>query len=172
SSPSMIDQNFDRTVVLMIEHTDEGALGVVLNRPADVEVAAAVPQWHALAASPRVIFVGGPVGQGSVLALARADAEPSEEFTPLFDGLGVLDISRDPHEMETPVSAVRLFTGYSGWGPGQLERELVGGAWLVVVPDTDDPLTADPHTLWTTVLNRHQGREAMRSQDPRRHWLN
>jgi putative transcriptional regulator len=169
----MTDDNFDRTVVFMLEHNDDGALGVVLNRPAPVGVGEAVPQWEHLTVEPRVVFIGGPVAQGSVLALARvATATETDDFTPLVGNLGVLDVSRDPHELSATVDAVRLFTGYSGWAPGQLEHELEGGAWFVVDAEPDDPLTDSPHTLWTDVLNRRDGRDAMREQDPRRHWLN
>jgi putative transcriptional regulator len=173
SSPSMSDANFDRTVVFMLEHTEEGALGVVLNRPAPLDVADVVPQWAPFVSEPRVVFIGGPVAQGSVLALARADdAEPSAEFTPVLGAVGVLDATMDPSELGTPIAEVRLFSGYSGWAPGQLERELEVGAWFVIDAEPTDPLSAHPENLWAEVLKRQEGREAMANQDPRRHWLN
>jgi putative transcriptional regulator len=173
SSPSMSDGNFDRTVVFVLEHASEGALGVVLNRPTPVAVGEAVPQWQHLALDPGVVFLGGPVAPGSVLALARADrAVETPTFTPVLGRVGVLDISGVPDELDEAIEGLRLFTGYSGWGPGQLDQELAGGAWFVVDAEPDDPLTGRPDTLWTDVLNRQDGRAAMRSQDPRRHWLN
>jgi putative transcriptional regulator len=173
SSPSMSDANFDRTVVFMIEHTDEGALGVVINRPAPIDVTDAVPQWAAFVGEPPVIFIGGPVAQGSVLALARAEKEePTAEFTPVLGAVGVLDATLEPSELATPILEVRLFSGYSGWAPGQLERELEVGAWFVIDAEPDDPLSTQPENLWAVVLKRQEGREAMATQDPRRHWLN
>lgn len=173
SSPSMSDGNFDRTVVFMLEHSPEGALGVVLNRPTPVGVGEAVPQWEHLTLEPGVVFLGGPVAPGSVLALARAAARSeTATFTPVLGRVGVLDISGEPQDLDTRIEGLRLFTGYSGWGAGQLEHELAGGAWFVVDAEPDDPLTPRPDTLWTDVLNRQDGREAMVSQDPRRHWLN
>ena len=148
SSPSMSDLNFDRTVVFMLEHSDEGALGVVLNRPTPIDISEAVPQWTAFAAEPRVVFLGGPVAQGSVLALARSDAaEETSDFTPVLGPVGVLDISLDPGDLEASIVEVRLFTGYSGWGAGQLELELEGGARFVIEADPTNPLTAAPGAL-------------------------
>lgn len=169
----MTDLNFDRSVVFMLEHADEGALGVVLNRPSPIAMAEAVPQWASLAAEPPVVFIGGPVGRGSVIVLAEADADlETEEFTPVLGSLGVLDVSKDPEDVVTPIGRIRLFTGYSGWGPGQLDRELRSGAWLVLDPDPSDPLSRAPEGLWTELLKRTDGIEAMHSQDPRHHWLN
>ena len=169
----MSDLNFDRTVVLMLEHTDEGAIGVVLNRPSPVEVVAAVPQWADLASDPAVVFSGGPVSPGSVIALARADpAQAGPDLTPITGSTGVLDISKDPADLATDVASVRLFSGYSGWGPGQLDGELGSGAWFVVEPEGSDAFTTTPEGLWTEVLKRSEGVDAMRTQDPLRHWLN
>lgn len=173
SSPSMTDLNFDRSVVFMLEHADEGALGVVINRPSPIELTEAVPQWASLAADPQVVFIGGPVGRGSVIVLAEAGTDQeTDEFTPVLGSLGVLDVSKDPQDVATPIRRIRLFTGYSGWGPGQLDGELRSGAWFVVDADPTDPLSPLPEGLWTEVLKRGEGAEAMRSQDPRRHWLN
>ncbi len=173
SSPSMTDLNFDRSVVFMLEHADEGALGVVINRPSPIGLEEAVPQWAPLAVDPPVVFIGGPVGRGSVIVLAEAGTDrETEEFTPVLGALGVLDVAKDPGDVLTPIHRIRLFTGYSGWGPGQLDGELRSGAWFVVDADPADPLSTAPEGLWTEVLNRSEGAEAMRSQDPRRHWLN
>lgn len=173
SSPSMTDLNFDRSVVFVLEHGEEGALGVVLNRPTTVGLTEAVPSWALLACDPKVVFLGGPVGQGSVLVLARAETDiETVDFTPLLGRVGVLDISRDPGELDVVVDRIRLFTGYSGWGPGQLDAEREAGAWFVVDPHPDDPLSDTPESLWSDVLKRGEGEKAMREQDPRRHWLN
>lgn len=157
----------------MLDHTDEGAIGVVLNRPSPIGLADAVPQWARLAAEPQVVFLGGPVAQGSVIALAAADQEPSgPELTPITSSIGVLDVSNGPAGLTTPVDRIRIFSGYSGWGAGQLDAELRSGAWFVIPAGDADPFCAEPDRLWADVLKRSEAAEAMRTQDPVRSWLN
>jgi putative transcriptional regulator len=174
ASPALGDPNFERTVVLMLEHTDDGAVGLVLNRPSALELSGALPEWDGYAASPPVVFVGGPVSQGSVIALARArgDAQgESEAWTPIarLDGLGVIDLGKDPYEHGVAVEEVRVFTGYAGWGGGQLESELGEGAWFVVDAVAEDVLATNPESLWPAVLRRQGGalaRLALYPPDP------
>lgn len=155
AGPPLEDPNFRRTVVFMIEHNEEGALGVVLNRPSPIDLADAVPQWAELAAKPPAVFIGGPVEQGAVLGLGRLVAEdPPEGLTPVHAGIGVLDLEADPVRLVGDVGGVRLFTGYSGWGPGQLEDELAMGGWFVVDAEPDDVTTTEPDDLWRAVLRR------------------
>lgn len=155
AGPPLEDPNFRRTVVFMIEHNEEGALGVVLNRPSPIDLADAVPQWAELAANPPAVFIGGPVEQGAVLGLGRLVAEdPPEGLTPVHAGIGVLDLEADPVRLVGDVGGVRLFTGYSGWGPGQLEDELAMGGWFVVDAEPDDVTTTEPDDLWRAVLRR------------------
>ncbi|MET1048281.1 MAG: YqgE/AlgH family protein [Acidimicrobiales bacterium] len=155
AGPPLEDPNFRRTVVFMIEHNEEGALGVVLNRPSPIDLADAVPQWADLAANPPAVFIGGPVEQGAVLGLGRLVAEdPPEGLTPVHAGIGVLDLEADPVRLVGDVGGVRLFTGYSGWGPGQLEDEVAMGGWFVVDAEPDDVTTTEPDDLWRAVLRR------------------
>jgi putative transcriptional regulator len=155
AGPPLEDPNFRRAVVFMIEHTEEGALGVVLNRPSPIDLVDALPQWEDLAAAPPTVFIGGPVEQGAVLGLGRVlTDEPSDGLMPVHPGIGVLDLEADPVRLVGDVSGVRLFTGYAGWGPGQLDGELAMGGWFVVDADPDDVLTEDPDHLWQAVLGR------------------
>lgn len=155
AGPPLEDPNFRRTVVFMIEHNDDGALGVVLNRPSPIDIADALPQWVGLAAAPPAVFIGGPVEQGAVLGLGRLvdDAAP-EGLTPVHAGIGVLDLEADPARLLGDVGGVRLFTGYAGWGPGQLEAELAMGGWFVVDAEPTDVTTTAPDDLWRAVLRR------------------
>ena len=155
AGPPLEDPNFRRTVVFMIEHNDDGALGVVLNRPSPIDIADALPQWVGLAAAPPAVFIGGPVEQGAVLGLGRLvdDAAP-EGLTPVHSGIGVLDLEADPARLLGDVGGVRLFTGYAGWGPGQLEGELAMGGWFVVDAEPTDVTTTAPDDLWRAVLRR------------------
>ena len=167
AEPMLGDPNFDRTVVLMVEHSDDGALGVVLNRPTDLEVGAVLSDWAELAATPTVLYLGGPVEQNGVLALARrrgVGALPG--WSPVIDDVGTIDLHLAPDHLASDVEAIRFFAGYAGWGPGQLETELDDGAWLVVDALADDVFAADPDLMWRAVLRRQQGRVSMLAHFP------
>jgi len=165
AEPMLGDPNFDRSVVLMVDHTAEGALGVVLNRPTDREVATVLGRWGDLAARPPVLYLGGPVEQDGVLALARRRAFGPRErlagWSPVVGDVGTLDLQRDPDELAPDLAGVRFFAGYSGWGPGQLEAELGDGAWYVVESEPGDVSSPQPETLWRQVLRRQRGDLAM-----------
>lgn len=162
------DPNFDRTVVLMVDHTDEGALGVVLNRPTALEVGAVLGQWSDLAVSPGVLFLGGPVEQnGVLLALARRrSVRPLPGWSPVVGDVGTLDLYGEPDAVAADLAGVRFFAGYSGWGPGQLESELDEGAWLVVDAHPDDVFAADAEVMWRAVLKRQHGKLSMLANFP------
>ena len=169
AAPALRDPNFDRTVVLVVEHAEEGALGLVLNRPSETEVAAALPGWERLAAAPAVVFVGGPVAPTAAIALGTALAGTEVEgWRPLFDGVGSidLDLEHGPDELAGPVQDVRVFAGYAGWAPGQLEEEVEGGAWYVVDALPDDTRSAQPDDLWSAVLRRQGGALALVANFP------
>ncbi|MBW3574510.1 MAG: YqgE/AlgH family protein [Actinobacteria bacterium] len=159
--PTLIDPNFDRTVVLVLAHdAADGALGVVLNRPSDTEVAEPLPQWAPLAAQPGVVFLGGPVGATAAIGVARGTGVAGNGWAPVAGHLGTVDLGLHPEELPAPVDAVRVFSGYAGWGPGQLESEIDQGAWLVVAGAPDDVLCSDPARLWRLILRRQGGRTA------------
>lgn len=167
ATPSLVDPNFDQTVVLVLEHADDGAVGVVLNRPAELAVGEPLPGWDRLAADPPVVFVGGPVSPEAAICLGRG--WPGEEvagYEPLSEHLGTVDLSRDPDEVAPGVQALRVFVGYAGWGEGQLEAEIGSGAWFVVDASPDDALSSEPDELWRTVLRRQGGRLAMFANFP------
>jgi putative transcriptional regulator len=183
AEPMLDDPNFDRSVLLMIEHTPEGALGVVLNRPTDLEVDAVLGEWAPLAASPPVLYLGGPVEQNGVLALGRRSGRgggsggPDRAEAPgwtavLGDDVGTLDLHLDPDEVAPAIDEIRFFAGYSGWAGGQLEGELAEGAWLVVPATADDVFAADPAAMWRSVLRRQGGKVAMLAHFPAHPSLN
>jgi putative transcriptional regulator len=167
ATPALGDPNFDRTVVLILEHTDEGAVGLVLNRPSDTEVREPLPEWDDLTADPSVIFVGGPVEQKAVIGLARrGSAGVEERWRPLVDGVGIVDLGPGPDDLLPAVEDLRLFAGYAGWGGGQLEGEIGAGAWWVVDALPEDACSREPERLWTTVLRRQRPRLAMYANYP------
>lgn len=167
SVPALSDDNFDRTVILMVEHDDNGALGLVLNRPSGTEVVDHLPDLVESVVSPALFFVGGPVAIGGLMALGRRSL--SSEVDGAMEVVGPV-VLVDPQALVNGevrgVEALRLFTGYSGWGPGQLESELELGVWYVVDSLADDVLCLDPGSLWRNVLKRQGGKLASQSFYP------
>jgi putative transcriptional regulator len=162
ATPSLQEPTFDRTVILMLEHGAEGALGLVLNRPSEVELTGPAPDWEPFAAHPPVVFFGGPVAQNTAICLARAGSDDrTEAWTPIFGRLGALNIARSPSEVDQPIDEVRVFSGHAGWAPGQLEDEVFSGAWFVVDAEPEDALSSEPLDLWRRVLQRQKGKVAL-----------
>lgn len=158
AEPMLGDPNFERTVVLVVEHTDEGALGLVLNRPTTISLGEALPEWAALATEPAVLHVGGPVEERSGWCLARARGPMDlDGFVPLRGDLGLLDLDTDPASLHGRLRSLRLYAGYSGWGAGQLEEELAADAWFVLDAEPDDPFLPDGAELWRRILARQGG---------------
>lgn len=154
ASPGLGDPNFRHTVVLILEHLEEGALGLVINRPSEVTLAETLPDWEGHAASPAVVFVGGPVATESLIGLGRFAAGGSPRELLLGD-IGVVDLAAAPETGK--VQAARVFAGHAGWAPGQLEGELEEGGWFVLDADPQDILHDDPESLWRDVLARQGG---------------
>jgi len=158
ATPNLLDPNFRRTVVLVLDHHADGAMGLVLNRPSETAVADPLPEWGQHAVEPAVVFVGGPVRQEAAICLAHsAGAQGSDGWQPLFDRLGTVDLARAPRELGVEIDAVRVFAGYAGWGANQLEAEVDAGAWYVLNAAPGDVMCPDPTGLWRSVLRRQPG---------------
>jgi putative transcriptional regulator len=154
SSPSLIDPNFRKTVVLIAHHDEEGALGLVLSRPSDVAAAEAVPVLDGLPGAKDPVFVGGPVQPDAFMVLAEFE-DVDDAAAPIIDGLGFMPADAEPADLA--IKRLRLFAGYSGWGSGQLEDELAEDSWIVVDAAADDAFADDPDVLWRTVVQRKGG---------------
>jgi putative transcriptional regulator len=155
ASPLLGDPNFERTVVFMLEHSDEGAVGLVLNRPSGVEIDEPLEDWSRYTSYPPVVFVGGPVSREAVIALARAGGDRLEgSWQAIVGSIGVIDLTADADLLGPAIDDLRIFSGYAGWGPGQLEGELGEGAWFVVDAVADDPFSREPEGMWRDVLHR------------------
>jgi len=151
SSPSLVDRNFRRTVVLMTHHDPEGAVGLVLSRPSELAISEALPDlFGELPWADEVVYVGGPVQPEAVVVLV--DVDDPAGVTPIIGGVAYLPPGADTTELS--VSRARVFAGYSGWGPGQLEQELQEEAWIVAGALPDDVFSPDPDVLWRSVLER------------------
>lgn len=188
AAPALSDPNFSRTVVLVLEHQGAlGALGVVLNRPSTLSLGKGLARWAELAADPAVLFVGGPVHSDHAIALARlapgatgalsepgpgvapgqgAQAGSHPAWRPLFGRVAALDLGADPGLAQSDLECVRIFAGYAGWMPEQLEREIAVGGWIVVDAQANDAFGADPDRLWRSVLRRQGGDLAVLSALP------
>ncbi|WP_086818710.1 YqgE/AlgH family protein [Allokutzneria sp. NRRL B-24872] len=158
ATPSLVDPNFRRTVVYVIDHRDEGTLGVVLNRPSEIAVHDVLPTWGEHASKPQAIFVGGPVEQKTALCLAALRA--GEDVASL-DGLiqvsgpvALVDLDIEPEDLMPHVRGLRVFAGYSGWSSGQLEEEIERDDWFVVQALPNDVLNPPGADLWGRVLRR------------------
>ena len=155
SSPALVDANFRRTVVLMTHHDAEGAAGLVLSRPSELVIAEAVPDLGPLPYVDEVVYVGGPVQPEAVVVLVEFD-QLDDETEPILGNVAYLPPERADEDL--PLERARVFAGYSGWAPGQLEAELAELAWIVVDAEPDDVFATDPDELWRTVVQRKGGR--------------
>lgn len=156
AAPGLVDPNFWRTVVLVGEHSDEGALGVVLNRASETPVDEAVPELAELVDGMGDVHVGGPVQPSAVVVLADFERPPDPEAM-VVESVGFLPAEVDPDALG-PLRRARVYVGYAGWGPGQLDDELEEGSWIVEPALADDVFTAEPEALWSRVLHRKGGR--------------
>lgn len=159
AAPILRDPNFDRTVVLVLSHDEDGAMGVVVNRPTDVPITSILPAWQPVVSEPDVVFKGGPVSLDSALGLA-ALADGGDEplgVRRVIDRLAVVDLDAPPEVVSPGVLGMRVFAGYAGWSSDQLETEIDEGAWYVVDAEASDAFTGAAEQLWRIVLRRQPG---------------
>ena len=155
ATPQLTDPNFSRTVVLVCETNDDGALGLILNRPAEALVGDYLPEWEPSA--PPVVFVGGPVQEEVAVGLVRLVASEPVGFSAIAERDGLFDLATPPELVAGAFESLRVFSGYAGWGPDQLEGEIEAGDWLIVEAEVGDAFTAEPEDLWARVLRRQGG---------------
>ena len=165
ASPALLDPNFLRTVVLVVEHGEEGALGLVLNRPTEASVEEAVPGLADLVEEGALVFVGGPVQPEAVMVAAELD-DPAEAAAIVFGDVGMLPGVEDPATLAAATRRTRVFAGYAGWGAGQLEAELAEEAWIVEAAVPEDVFGEAPEKLWSDVLRRKGGQYAIVARMP------
>jgi putative transcriptional regulator len=179
ATPLLVDPNFDRTVVLVLDHDSDGTLGVVVNRPTAVPVSEVLPMWSELAEPMPIVFQGGPVALDSALGLAELRSIPRKPDEPgplgwrrVYGDIGLVDLDVPPEVLAAEISAFRIYAGYAGWSSGQVERELGQGAWYVVDPAPGDAFTLDPERVWRSVLRRQRGELSFLSTFPEDPTLN
>ncbi|MBA3367491.1 MAG: YqgE/AlgH family protein [Geodermatophilaceae bacterium] len=168
--PVLADPNFSHTVIFVLEHSAEGTVGVVLNRPSEVSLEHVLPTWASLATASEFFHVGGPCQTDAALCLARGallDARAGIDggraelaalgLKPTGAGVFLADLDVEPAPSSQLISDIRVFAGYAGWSAGQLAAEIAEGAWLCLPALPEDVFTTMPATLWRTVLSRQRG---------------
>lgn len=154
ANPHLDDPHFNRTVVYVLEHTEDGALGVVLNRPSEVDVSVVLPEWGN-PAHEQVLYHGGPVGTNCALGVAIVSGNSCPlGWQPISGSIGLIDLDTADELAQAQLSGVRIFAGYAGWQAGQLEEELAQEAWFIVDAYPGDFLTEQADQLWRSVLRR------------------
>ena len=167
ATPAIGDGIFDQAVILMLHHDSDGALGVIINQPSDLDASELLPRWADLAADPPSIFGGGPVEQNGFIGIGHRitdqpiDPEQSETVgVAAIDGtdqLATIDLEGDPALAAAHVDRLRIFRGYAGWGSLQLDGELKAGAWFTIDAEPDDVWSSEPKALYEKVLRRQRG---------------
>jgi putative transcriptional regulator len=172
ATPALLDPNFARSVVLVLDLDENGALGVVLNRPSTVQVREVLPDWTDVTGDPDVLFEGGPVSTDSALAVGASMTygnDPNVEpvgFRRLYDDVGIVDLDTPTEIVAPALTGLRIFAGYAGWGEEQLAAEIAEGSWYVLPSVAADLFGHDPLGLWTRVLRRQPGELAWVSTQP------
>lgn len=168
ATPALVDPNFADSVVLLLDVDENGALGVVLNRPSGVPVDAVLDGWAPVVAEPEVLFQGGPVGADGALAVAllRDPEDVPVGFRSVNGRLGLVDLDAPVELLEGSLAGLRIFAGYAGWGAEQLDGEIEEGSWYVVPGETGDVFRTDTSDLWREVLRRQPGEMAWHSTRP------
>jgi putative transcriptional regulator len=165
ASPALIDPNFRRAVVLIGVHSEEGALGVILNRPSTVTVEEAVPQLLPSVAGREPVYLGGPVQPASVVLLAEfADPEPAGML--VVGRIGFPAADTDMEQLAEATTRRRVFAGFAGWGEGQLDAEVDHGDWIAHSALPDDVFTDLPDELWSSLMTRKGGSYALLARMP------
>lgn len=159
AAPQLKDPNFRQTVVLICEHGSGGSLGLVINRRTDQHIAEILPQATGLHEKAGFVYVGGPVQKDNLLILHRMGLEVPES-RPIFDGVclgGDLVTLEEAFTRGEEDGLVRVYMGYAGWAPGQLQFELATGSWLVLPADMKMVFARDPLSIWPTILRAQGG---------------
>jgi putative transcriptional regulator len=165
ASPALIDPNFWRTVVVIADHNDEGAFGLVLNRPSETEVSEAVPDLASVEGVDPIMHLGGPVAPSNVVVVADFDDRANAGLMVVGD-VGLLSLEAEVGEAAAGARRLRAYAGHSGWGPGQLEAEMGLESWILEPARESDLFHDEPENLWSEVLRRKGGSYSLIARMP------
>ncbi len=166
AGPTLLDPNFHRTVVLICEHTGEGAMGLVLNRPSPIPAEQALPELLDAFGEDERLWMGGPVQTSSVVVLADFAGREEDAGRLVTGEIGLVSPEADLDTLADAVHRARAFLGYAGWGAGQLDAELAGDDWITAPAAPEDLFTDAPDRLWSRVLTRKGGQFALLATMP------
>lgn len=156
ASRKLKDPNFREAVVLLIDYQVHGALGLVINHPTEARLSSLLPEIEGLSRRMDRIFLGGPVGRGGLMMLIQSTRKP-ENSRPVFDGIYVsssMRVLKQMTEDPAPKDKFRVYVGYSGWAPGQLDREVLRGDWHVLKAETETVFNRAPSKIWDELIDR------------------
>jgi putative transcriptional regulator len=153
---SLEDPTFFESVVLLVDYDESGALGIVVNRPTDVPLIAALPEVKELRKRKDLVFLGGPVARDRMVLLLRAPAAPPESIQ-LFEKVYATGSLSALRRSIARGDAVRAYAGYAGWGPGQLDAEVARGDWLIGPADGNAIFDDPPSAVWANFVERFEG---------------
>ncbi|MCI0651553.1 MAG: YqgE/AlgH family protein [Planctomycetes bacterium] len=174
ASPSLLDENFRRTVILICEHGADGSLGLVVNRATPLTLERLDPRFalgERAAGAPGTIYLGGPVEKNRLMVLKSPQVGfPGQVVREVAAGLGLVanidDTLSHLHSGPQELEGYRFFLGYAGWGKGQLQKELREGSWIIRDPDTRLAFHRDPGRLWQELLRDRGGRYSLYAEMP------
>jgi len=156
ASRDLRDPNFSKTVVLLLDYNEMGAMGLIINRPTELSIATALPDVEGLDDRKESVWVGGPVATHQMLMLVRSSDHP-EGSDPIFDDVyvsGSRDLLGRLVEAEGDVAKFRIFAGHAGWMPMQLDAEVARGGWEVLPGDADMVFDESPAEVWPDLSER------------------
>ena len=153
---------FAQTVILLLHYDANGAMGIVVNRPTDVEPEEVVADVDAFSGYSGTLYWGGPVRMHTLRVLLRTDTSPKGAEA-IVDSVHLVRIDDGLKETPADLANLRFFIGYAGWGAGQLDSEMNRGSWHVVPALDEHVFAEDPRTLWERLTPPRQHRAAVQS---------
>lgn len=153
---SMVDPNFSNTVLLITEYEETGTVGLVLNRPLENPAVEILPQLQELGLDSYNLYLGGPVRLNSLRLLVQTEAGLDDHYHVVDNIFQITDLRgvQGLLDRETGQFRIRLYAGYAGWYPGQLERELLRGGWHLFRSDSSLVFSDDPESLWERLIDQ------------------
>lgn len=156
ASRQLLDPNFSQTVVILIEYSSEGAMGLIVNRSTEVRLSRILPDLKALRKTKDTVYVGGPVGVDQLLLLIRSDRKPEESYH-VFEDVYVcasLEVLNHIVKRQDGGDNFRAYAGYAGWAAGQLDLEVARGDWHVITADAENVFSNNPADVWPRLIDR------------------